>query len=514
MRAPNPGFARPPEGVQEDLGAAPRFPVRVLHAGAEVFPLVKTGGLADVMGALPKALVAQGADVRLVLPGLPAILRGVVRQQMVCDIGPVFGAARVRLMLGVLEHSGVSAYVVDAPYLYQREGNPYLDAQGLEWGDNLQRFGLLGWVAAHLASGELDPDWAPQLIHAHDWHAAMCCAYVAAHPGAAVATVFTVHNLAYQGLFDASDYAMLGLPARFMAHHALEFHGQLSFMKAGLTYAQRVTTVSPGYAAEIATEAYGFGLDGVIRERGTDVSGILNGVDRAVWDPQADTLIEATYSSADLTGKARCKAALQKALGLASDPHAPLLTIVSRLTSQKGLDLLLHALPALLELGVQLAVQGTGDAELETAFELAAQQQPGRVAVRIAYDEALAHRMVAGADMILVPSRFEPCGLTQLYGLRYGTVPVVRRVGGLADTVVDATAQALAEDVATGFDFVSATPDALAQAVMRALQLYRQDDAWRALVRRGMAQDFSWDHAARDYMALYRDLLPAELPQR
>jgi len=481
--------------------------MRVLHAGAEVFPLVKTGGLADVMGALPQALVAQGADVRLVLPGLPAILRGVVRQRTVCEIGPVFGAARVRLMLGVLEHSGVSAYVVDAPYLYQRAGNPYLDAQGLEWGDNLQRFGLLGWVAAHLASGELDPDWAPQLIHAHDWHAAMCCAYVAAHPGAVVATVFTVHNLAYQGLFDASDYGLLGLPARFMAHHALEFHGQLSFMKAGLAYAQRVTTVSPGYAAEIATAEFGFGLDGVIRARGADVSGILNGVDGAVWDPQTDPLIEAAYSSADLQGKTRCKAALQKDMGLANDPDAPLLVIVSRLTSQKGLDLLLQALPALMELGAQLAVQGTGDADQEAAFVQAAQLHPGRVAVRIAYDEALAHRMVAGADMILVPSRFEPCGLTQLYGLRYGTVPVVRRVGGLADTVVDATAQALAQGQATGFTFGPATADALAQAVTRAVRLYRQDAAWRGLMRHGMAQDFSWDHAAKDYIALYRKLL-------
>ncbi len=481
--------------------------MKALHVGAEIFPLIKTGGLADVMGALPQALVGQGADVRLVLPGLPAILQGVAQMQLVCGIGPVFGAARVRLHRGVLAHSGVPAYVIEAPYLYQRAGNPYLDADGAEWCDNLQRFALLGWVAAHLASGELDADWSPDLVHAHDWHAAMCCAYLAAHPGPSVASVFTVHNLAYQGLFDASDHHLLGLPARFMEHHALEFHGQLAFMKAGLAYAQRVTTVSPGYAREMATQEFGFGLDGLIRSRGTDVSGILNGVDGAVWNPQTDSLIAENYRGQAMQGKAQCKAALQKALGLGVEPAAPLMAIVSRLTSQKGLDLLLQALPAMVAQGAQLAVQGTGDAALEVAFVQAATRHAGRVAVRIAYDEALAHQMVAGADMILVPSRFEPCGLTQLYGLRYGTVPVVRRVGGLADTVVDATESALADDTATGFVFGPATPDALLFAMERAIGLYRQGEPWQGLMRRGMAQDFSWDHAAREYMALYRDIL-------
>jgi len=480
--------------------------MKVLQAGAEIFPLVKTGGLADVMGALPQALLARDVDVRLLLPGLPAIMQGVQCQRQVCDVGPVFGAARVRLQLGVVAHSGVPAYVIDAPYLYQREGNPYLDAAGVEWSDNLQRFALLGWIAAHLASGELDADWSPDVVHAHDWHAAMCCAFLAARPTPTVCSVFTVHNLAYQGLFDASDYHLLGLPARFMQHHALEFHGQLSFMKAGLAYAQRVTTVSPTYAREMATEAFGCGLDGLIRARGTDVSGILNGVDGAVWDPQSDPLIGATYSSRNLRGKADNKAALQRVLGLDMQTQAPLLVIVSRLTEQKGLDLLLQALPDLLALGVQLAVQGTGDAALEAAFVRAAARHPGRVAARIAYDEVSAHQMVAGADMILLPSRFEPCGLTQLYGLRYGTVPVVRRVGGLADTVVDASVAALADDTATGFMFGPETPDALVHAVERAVAVYRRGKPWRSVMRRGMAQEFSWDQAARDYVALYRVL--------
>ncbi len=486
--------------------------MRVLQVGAEIFPLIKTGGLADVMGALPQALRAHGADVRLLLPGLPAILDGVTQQHLVCEIGSAFGAARVRLHRGLIAHSGLAAYVIEAPYLYQREGNPYLDAQGREWADNLQRFGLLGWVGAQLASGALDPEWSAHLLHAHDWHAAMACAYLAAHPGNTPRSVFTVHNLAYQGLFDANDYPLLGLPARFMAHHALEFHGQLSFMKAGLAYAQRVTTVSPTYAREMATDAFGFGLDGLVRARGGDVSGILNGVDGAVWNPQTDPMIAATYATGAFQGKARCKAALQQSMGLQTDPSAPLLAIVSRLTAQKGLDLLLQALPALIAQGAQLAVLGTGDAALEAAFAEAARHHPGLVAVRLAYDETAAHQMVAGADMILVPSRFEPCGLTQLYGLRYGTVPVVRKVGGLADTVVDADPTALANGTATGFVFGAPSAQALTDAVDRAIGIYRQGASWRTLMQRGMAQNFSWDAAATAYMALYRTLCdPASL---
>ena len=483
--------------------------MKVLHAAAEVFPLIKTGGLADVVGALPEALMAQGADVRLVLPGLPAILAGVERQQAVCELGAIFGAGRVTLRLGRLAHNGVAAYVIDAPYLYQRPGNPYLAPDGSEWLDNLQRFGLLGWVAAHLAAGELDPDWTPDVLHAHDWHAAMACAYAACHPGTRAATVFTIHNLAYQGLFDENDFHLLGLPSRLMVPVGLEFHGQLSFMKAGLKYARRITTVSPTYAHEIATDAFGCGLDGVIRARGADVSGILNGVDGDVWNPATDPLTVAPYSADRLDGKVLCKAALQRELGLNVDAGAPLFAVVSRLTSQKGLDLLLDALPALLDFpaagGPQLAVLGNGDPALEAAFAQAAAVHPGRVAVRLVYDEALAHRMMAGADAMLVPSRFEPCGLTQLYALRYGTVPVVRQVGGLADTVVGATQASVLNDQATGFSFGPATPAALAQALRQAVSAYGQPALWRQMMLRGMAQNFSWQAAAAQYMTLYRD---------
>ena len=483
--------------------------MRVLQVAAEVFPLVKTGGLADVLGALPQALIQQGADVRLLLPGLPAIADAVLHQRVVAEIGPCFGAARVTLRLGQMPYSKVPVYVIDAPHLYRRSGSPYQASDGSEWPDNVQRFALLGWVGAHLASGELDPAWVPQVLHAHDWHAAMACAYVTAHPASGVATLFTVHNLAYQGLFASGDFALLGLPSRFMAPTGLEFHNQLSFMKAGLKFAQRVTTVSPTYAKEIATHEFGFGLDGVIRGRGADVSGVLNGVDGAVWDPATDAGLAARYGAKRLAGKTRCKTALQAELGLAPRAAAPLFGVVSRLTSQKGLDLALGALPGLLKRGGQLALQGAGDAAIEAAFVSAAQAHPGAVAVRIGYDEALAHRLIAGADAILVPSRFEPCGLTQLYGLRYGTLPVVRRVGGLADTVVDATAAAEQADRATGFVFDAATPAALDAAIQRAIDAYAQPDRWHRLMRRAMAQDFSWGGAAQKYLALYRELTSA-----
>jgi starch synthase len=478
--------------------------MKVLHVAAEVYPLVKTGGLADVTAALPPALAAAGAEVRLLLPGLPAILDAVQSARTVVDIGACFGALRVRLLLGKMPGSRLPVYVVDAPHLYRRPGGPYQGPDGSEWPDNLQRFALLGWVAAHLAADDADAAWVPDIVHAHDWHAAMACAYMADHPATQAACVFTVHNLAFQGLFPHHDWALLGLSSRFMSPAGLEFHGQLSFMKAGLKFADKVTTVSPGYAREIATHEFGCGLDGVIRGRGLDVSGILNGIDEAVWSPAADAAIAARYDSEQPAGKQACRLALQATLGLAPDAGALLLTVVSRLTAQKGLDLVLAALPALVAEGVQFAVQGTGESALEVAFRMAAQAHPGRVAVHIGYDETRAHQLVAGADVIAVPSRFEPCGLTQMYGLRYGTPPVVRRVGGLADTVSDGNPASQ-----TGFVFDAATPGAFEGAVRRAVALKRDAAAWAAVVQRGMALDLSWTGPARDYLALYAQALAA-----
>ena len=478
--------------------------MRVLHVAAEVFPLVKTGGLADVMAALPVALAEHGAEVRLLLPGLPRVLDGVLHSRTIIDIGSCFGALRVRLLLARMPGSRLPVYVIDAPFLYRRDGSPYQDRHGEEWSDNLQRFALLGWVAAHLAAGDADPQWVPDVVHAHDWHAAMACAYIADHAPTQAASVYTVHNMAFQGLFPMHDWAMLGLASRLMSPAGLEFHGQLSFMKAGLKFADRVSTVSPNYAREIATHEFGCGLDGVIRGRDGAVAGIINGIDPALWNPATDPAIATRYDAERLAGKLDCRRALQAELGLDADDDALLLTVVSRLTSQKGLDLVLSALPELLAAGVMFAVQGNGEPALEAAFRMAQQAHPGRVQVHIGYDEGRAHRLIAGADVIAVPSRFEPCGLTQMYGLRYGTVPVVRRVGGLADTVIDATDANVAAGLATGFAFDAATPAAFQRAVLRAQEARRDVEGWRRLMVTGMAQPLSWAGPASDYLALYQ----------
>jgi starch synthase len=480
--------------------------MRILHVAAEIYPLVKTGGLADVVAALPPALADRGLDTRILLPGLPGILHGVADLKPIIRLGPAFGAAVITLLLGRLRDSGLSAYVIDAPFLYRRDGNPYLGPDGHDWNDNHRRFALLGWIAAHLAAGELDPDWVPDVIHAHDWHAGLAPAYIAQNPGLSTATVFTIHNLAFRGLFPLDCHADLGLPARKLTPRGLEFHGQISFMKAGLVYAKRVTTVSPTYAHEIRTPEFGWGLEGVLKDRGTALSGILNGVDYAVWNPGADPDIAETYTIKDMGGKKACKFALQTELELSQRAEAPLFAVVSRLTSQKGMDLLLAALPELLKEGGQLAVLGTGESSLEAGFREAAAAHPEAVAVRIGYDEALSHRFMAGADILLVPSRFEPCGLTQLYALRYGTVPLVRGVGGLADTVTHASPSKMAEKNATGFVFNDATSNALSACLAEACALYRDSDVWRQLQRCGMEQDFSWADSAAHYEALYRSL--------
>ena len=477
--------------------------MRVLHVAAELYPLVKTGGLADVVAALPAAQADQGADVRLLLPGMPAVLDGVSALRPVLDVGSCFGALRVRLLLGRMAASGLPVYVVDAPYLYRRAGGPYQRADGDEWPDNLQRFALLGWVGAHLAADDADPQWCADIVHAHDWHAALACAHIADHPATPVGSVFTVHNLAYQGLFPMHDWPMLGLATRHMSPAGLEYHGQLNFMKAGLQFADLVSTVSPSYAAEIATPEFGCGLDGVIRSRGGAVRGILNGIDMEVWNPARDAALAARYDAAQLQGKRACRRALQAELGLDLDERALLVTAVSRLTAQKGIDLMLAALPTLLAEGVQFALQGSGEGALEAALRMAQQAQPGRVHVHIGYDEARAHRLIAGADAIAVPSRFEPCGLTQMYGMRYGTLPIVRRVGGLRDTVHDLTPETLAAGSGTGFVFDAATPQAWTEAVRRAAALKARPEAWQRAMQAGMARELGWSGPAQEYLDQY-----------
>lgn len=481
--------------------------MRVLQVCAEIFPLLKTGGLADVAGALPLALQPLGVDVRLLLPGFEPILRGLESPVEVATLHPpgaMQAAHGARLLYGRLPACGLWGYVIDAPAYYRREGGPYE-----ERGDNHLRFALLGWTAAALAQG-LDPHWRAELLHAHDWHAALAPAYLRAAEAAQhrrlAGCVFTVHNLAYQGMFAGHLFGELGLPGHFYSVQGVEFHGHLNFMKAGLHYADRISTVSPTYAREIQSPEQGCGLDGLLRSRAAALSGILNGVDRAVWDPATDVHLPARYRGDDLSGKATCKQALQSELGLQPEAAAPLLCVVSRLAEQKGLHLVLQALPRLVEAGAQFALLGSGDAWMEAAFRDFAQAHPRQVALRIGYDEPFAHRLIAASDLILVPSRYEPCGLTQLYGLRYGTLPVVRRVGGLADTVADARLETLDSD-ATGFVFDAFETDALCAAVRRALALYRRRGDWQLVQRRAMAQPWDWEAPARQYRQLYRHAL-------
>ncbi len=481
--------------------------MKVLQVSAEIFPLLKTGGLADIAGALPAALTAVGCDVRLLLPGFAPILQDLQDASLLAELTAPWGE-RVRLLQGSLASLATQAYVIDAPALYQRPGSPYEDAQRQPYADNYRRFALLGWVAAQLAQA-LDKSWQPQVVHSHDWHAALAPAYLhyaRARQAQRVGSVYTVHNLAYQGVFARQHFAELGLPEAAFAMHGLEFHGQLSFMKAGLYYADRITTVSPTYAREIQTPEQGCGLDGLLRSRANMLSGILNAVDEAVWSPATDKLIPFAFDALKPAGKAHCKAALQKEMGLAVQPRAPLFGVVSRLTEQKGLHLVLSAIDDLIARGGQLVVLGSGEAWLEAALMAHAEKSPQAVAVNLGYDESLAHRIFAATDVTLVPSRFEPCGLTQMYGLKYGNLPLVRRVGGLADTVVDCTLENLAEHSANGFVFDDFSTDAFGRALRRAFALYARPREWDAVAQRAMQTDFGWNASALNYLDLYRQV--------
>lgn len=484
--------------------------MRVLYAAAELYPWVRSGGLGDVSAALPPALSALGVDTRLLLPGFRGFLDAFPGITDAARLATPFASERVRVGLARIPGTQRLAYLVDQPAFYDRPGNPYAGPDGRDWPDNHRRFGLFGWVAAELARGA-DPDWQPDILHLHDWHAALAPAYLTALPpaSATIPTIFTVHNLAYQGLFPAAIFPELALPPGFFSIGGVEFHGLVSFMKAGLVCSDRLTTVSQTYAREIQTPDFGCGLDGVLRGRADVLTGILNGVDPQVWDPRADARLPRGYGIEDApVGRRAAKAALRRRLGLAENEDTPLLGVVSRLTPQKGLDLVLSCLPEITAGGNQLAVLGSGDSDLEQGFAIGAAAHKGQAAVEIGYDEPLSHLIIGGSDIILMPSRFEPCGLTQLYALRYGTLPLVRRVGGLADTVVDATSVTLSDGSATGFAFDGDTPEALMSTIARAATLFREPEMWRRMMRRAMTRDFSWEAAARRYVALYQEMRP------
>lgn len=476
--------------------------IPVLQLASEAVPLVKTGGLADVVGALPAALAAHGIALRTLLPGYPSVLAALTDRQELLAWSELMGGP-ARLLAG--RAAGLDLFVLEAGHLYDRPGGPYRAPGGGDWPDNAERFAALCWAAREIGLGALET-WRPAVVHAHDWQAGLAPAYLALAGGPRPASVLTIHNLAFQGQFPATLLAKLRLPAESFTIDGVEYYGAIGFLKAGIAYADRITTVSPTYAREIRTPALGMGLDGLLRHRADRLSGIVNGIDERHWDPARDPHLAAAFDADRLDARTACRQALVAELGL--DPAAaPLFGVVTRLTWQKGMDLLLEALPRLLALGGALAMLAAGDPPLEAAFAEAARGHPGRIAVRFGYDEPLAHRIFAGADAVLVPSRFEPCGLTQLYALRYGAVPVVARVGGLADTVIDANDAALADGVATGILFGPPSAEALVDALERTLELFRRPEVWRGLQRRGTTRRLGWSERAAAYAELYRSLL-------
>lgn len=471
--------------------------MRVLSVASEAYPLIKTGGLADVVGALPAALAPYGIATTTLLPGYPSVVKSLGRAKTVRRWDDLLGVP-ARVLGGKID--GHPLLVLDAPALFARDGGPYGDATGRDWDDNWRRFAALGRAAA---------DLAPQfdLVHAHDWQGAMAPAYLR-YDGPRVPSVLTIHNIAFQGRYDAAVFAGLGLPDTAFALDGVEYYGGIGLLKAGLASADAITTVSPSYAEEIRRGEFGMGLEGLIEARRDRVSGIVNGIDPAVWSPETDAVLPARYTARTLPRRRTNKRAVETAFDL-EPGDGPIFVVVSRLTWQKGMDVLAGELDALVAMGGRLALLGSGDAALEQAFVAAATRHSGRIGVRIGYDEGVSHLLQGGGDAILIPSRFEPCGLTQLYGLAYGCVPVVARTGGLADTVIDANEAAVAAGVATGVQFGAVTPDGLAQALRRTMALYARPDCWTTMQKQGMRAEFSWTRSGARYADLYRSLLSA-----
>lgn len=488
--------------------------MKVLYVASECAPFIKTGGLADVIGAVPKNLTQLGIDTRVILPAYPALAKWCERGKIVWQQDDLFGGAA---QLVLVKAKGIHLLLLDAPHLFDRPGNIYLNDQGQDWPDNHLRYGALCQVATYVAAYGLprdvnEPlnDWQPDLVHCHDWQAGLVPAMLKQMDEPTPPCILTIHNIAFQGLFDASVIQTLGLSKAMFTPEGFEYWGKVSFLKSAIAYSDKITTVSPTYARELMQPEFGMGLEGMMQSRAADLSGILNGIDTDIWDPINDRNLKASYYPRTLKRKTKNRAEVEARFGLDKDenPTAPLFCVISRLTTQKGLDLLVEALPNLVAQGARLALLGSGDKDLESAFIAAAHQFKGRVGTIIGYDEELSHILQGGADAILVPSRFEPCGLTQLYGLRYGTIPVVARTGGLADTIIDANEAAIADDCATGFQFAPITTISLNHAIDRACLLFKQPEVWQAMMRRAMNHDVSWDKSAKDYSDLYQSLMP------
>jgi starch synthase len=468
---------------------------RILMVTAEAAPFAKTGGLADVLGALPPALAKLGQEVVVVMPRYGSVqLNGAERilPALPLSLGPRSFTAAV----DQVEREGARYLFIDCPPLYARAG--VYGEWGTEYLDNHIRFGALNLAALEIARQIFPPD----IFHAHDWPAGLLAPYLrenyTAEPAFAGAKcVITIHNLGYQGNFPGYLLPDLGLSPALFRPSGLEFWGNINFLKAGIVWSDSITTVSPTYAREIQTPEYGHGLDGVLRDRAASITGILNGVDYNEWNPESDIYVPQHYSVRNLSGKRFAKLALFKEMNLPINEKRPLIGIVSRFAGQKGFDLVADIAPDLGELDLAMVVLGSGEARYEQMFRELAEAQPQKVAVKVGYDNGLAHRIEAGADMFLMPSQYEPCGLSQMYSLRYGTVPIVRATGGLDDTV----------DETTGFKFEEYTPEALLEAIRQALAAWQDRKRWLELMRCGMAKDFSWDASAAGYQRLYRSLI-------
>jgi starch synthase len=482
-----------------------RSKLGVLFVTSETYPLVKTGGLGDVSYALPNALRELGVDVRLLLPGYPTVLEqlSLVEVHENISLSPL--QEPIRLLAGTMPGGITPVYVIQCPSLYERDGGPYQDNAGEDWADNALRFGILSKVAAKFGNHSFL--FKPHIIHCNDWQTGLVPAFLTFNPNPRAQTVISVHNMAYQGLFGPEVVELFGLPAESFSMFGLEFHSKASFLKAGLYYSTWITTVSPSYAKDIQTPDYGCGLDGLLTERQKELTGILNGIDTTAWNPETDPYLSRHYNTKSLPVKVRNTQALRTKLRLPPTKQAPLIGMITRLTEQKGIDLLLPIIPDIIKTGTQLAILGSGDDNLEKSLQDLAKRYPKHISVTIGYNEELAHQIEAGANMFLMPSEFEPCGLNQMYSMRYGTLPIVRRTGGLGDTVIDATPDNIQNKVATGFVFEKKDSDELLACVQRAIRTYRDKTTWRQLQINAMNRDFSWHKSAQQYVSLYHQLL-------
>ncbi len=489
-------------------------PKKILFAASEAQPLIKTGGLADVAGSLPKALGALGLDVRLVLPAYPQAVERAIPLETVATLKITGIPEPVRILEQKMEGK-IHVYLIDAPSMFSRPGNPYTEASGRPWGDNAQRFAMFSRVVARMAMGQAGLGWSPDVVHCNDWQTGLVPALLA-QEWDRPATVFTIHNLSYQGTFDQSTFGQLMLPQQLWSHEGLEFHGQLSFIKGGLVFADWITTVSHTYAQEIRSSEFGYGLEGLLEYRANRLTGVLNGIDYQIWNPATDQHIEHNYAADSFTKKRENKLSLQRELGLEENPDAMLFGNIGRLVEQKGIDMIIDILPHMMQQqDIQMVILGSGEQHLEQSLETVAQKYPGRCVVRVGYDEHLAHRIEAGCDCFLMPSRFEPCGLNQLYSLRYGTVPIVTRTGGLADTVTNLEPSSMLDDTASGFVAERTDANSLLDAVNRAIEYYRRPGQWwKKLAMHGMQQDYSWDSSAAHYLEIYAKAIdsPARNP--